>query len=191
VDDREYFTEDAADRRAALAAATEITAFTGGLWDRAAWLHLADRAYRWLKGRDSLRAVTLQITPGTPRKEGSAPVATVYSLADTDEVPFTLTGLDAKGAAVPLPDSFTAAWSLADPDASGAVLTVSDDTFSAVLSAGVPDTNLMVSVSISFPNPDGSTGTLAGAEAVIVTATAAATVGIVAGTPSPEPAPAG
>lgn len=113
-------------------------------------------------------------------------MATVFNLADTDSVPFSLAGLDAKGASVPLPDGFSAAWSLADPDATGAVLTSSADNTTAVLSAGVPDSNLMVSVAVTITNPDGTTSVLNGAEAVVVTATEATTVGIVAGTPTAE-----
>ena len=63
-----------------------------------------------------------------------------FDLSDTQEVVFTLEGNDAKGASVPLEAGVTAAWSLADPDSSGAVLTVSADTLSATVSAGVPDT---------------------------------------------------
>jgi hypothetical protein len=66
------------------------------------------------------------------------------------------------------------------------VLTVSADTTTATVAAGVPDTNLMLSVVVT--NPDGST--LNGAEAIVVVATAATTVSLVAGTPSAEPAPA-
>ncbi len=70
------------------------------------------------------------------------------------------------------------------------MLTVSEDTLSAVVAAGVPDSNLMLSVSGTVTNPDGSTTAVTGAEAIIVTAGPAVTVGLVAGTPSPEPAPA-
>lgn len=180
-----YLDEDARDRRAALGFAGALAYASP---DRAAhdWQRNADLAYRWLQRRDSIRAVSVEITPGTPRKEGTTVTAT-FTLDDTAEVTFSLTGLDAKGAAVPLPDGFTAAWSLADPDASGAVLTPSEDATTAVLAGGVPDTNLMISVTVT--EADGTT--LEGAEAVIVQATAATTVGLVAGTPAPEPAPAG
>ena len=183
--DRTYLEEDALDRRAALG-------FAGALaWadpDRAGreWRRNADQAYRWLQRRDTMRAVSVEITPGIPRPEGIT-VTTTFNLDDTDEVTFSLTGLDAKGAAVPLAAGFTAAWSLADPDASGAVLTVSEDTATAVVGAGVPDVNLMLSVAVT--DPDGTV--LNGAEAIVVQATAATTVGLVAGTPVPEPAPAG
>lgn len=185
MNDSTYLEEDALDRRAALG-------FAGALAyadpDRAGreWKRNADLAYRWLQRRDSIRAVTVEITPGIPRREGTT-VTTIFNLDDTDEVTFSLTGLDAKGAAVPLPDGFTAAWALADPDASGAALTPSEDTTTAVLAAGVPDVNLMVSVAVT--QPDGSV--LNGADAVVVQATAATTVGLVPGTPTPEPAPAG
>jgi hypothetical protein len=188
-DDRARLEADAADRRAALHEATVIIAArTGGGWratDRD-WLRLAGHAYLFLRARDSLRAVSVQIINGKPYKEGTTPVSTVLNLSDADSVPFSLTGLDVKDAQVPLPDGFAATWSLADPDATGAVLTPSDDGATAVLSAGVPDSNVMVSVSVVITNPDGSTTTLAGAEAVIVQASDATTIGIVPGTPTPE-----
>jgi hypothetical protein len=190
TDDRAYLEADAADRRAALhdaalitAARTDLSASLGTADHD--WLRLAASGYRFLRSRDSLRPVSVQIVPGIPRKEGT-PMTTTFNLDDTDEVTFSLTGQDAKGADVPLAAGFTAAWALADPDASGAVLTPSADTLTAVLAAGVPDTNLMVSVAVT--NPDGSV--LNGAEAVIVQATAATTVGLVAGTPVPEAPPA-
>jgi hypothetical protein len=174
-----YLLADAEDARTALqVAAVSKDGFTG-LTDR------AQACYGWLRSRETLRLAGVRLIPGTPYPEGH-PVATTFDLNDTDEVPFSLTGLDAKLAPVPLPAGFSATWSLADPDASGAVLTPSADGATAVLGSGVPDTNLMVSVSVAITNPDGSTSTLTGAEAVIVQATAAATVGIVPGTPTPE-----
>lgn len=104
------------------------------------------------------------------------------NLEDTQEVTFTLTGADLKGASVPLDSGYSATWTLNDPDASGAALVPSADTTSAVLSAGVPTANLSVSVIVT--NPDGSS--LDGAEAVIVQATAATTIALVPGTPSDE-----
>ena len=104
-----------------------------------------------------------------------------FDLSDTDQVVFSLEGVDAKGASVPLDSGFTAVFSLADPDSSGAVLTDNGDG-TAIVAAGVPDANLMLSVVVT--NPDGST--LNGAEAIIVQATAATTVGLVAGTPTAE-----
>lgn len=193
TDEQAWLEADAADRRAALHEAAMIVAARDssgyrigkddrfGREDRPDWIHLARDGYRFLRSRDSLRAVSVQIIPGIPHLEGTEPM-TPYVLDDTDEVTFTLTGLDAKGAQVPLPDGYTAAWSLADPDASGATLTVSDDTTSAVLSGGVPDTNLMISTVVT--NPDSSV--INGAEAVVVQQTAAVTVGLVAGTPEPE-----
>jgi hypothetical protein len=186
--DHAYLQADAEDRRAALAAATELIAADGGMphGRRSEWLEIAAEAYRWLRGRESLRVVSIKLTPGEPRPEGTPDMATVFNLADTDSVPFSLTGQDAKGATVPLPDGFSAAWTLGDPDSTGAVLTPSADNTSAVLSAGVPDSNLLVSVAVTVTNADGSTSVLNGAEAVIVTATEATTVGIVAGTPTAE-----
>jgi hypothetical protein len=186
VDDATYLTEDARDRRAALAFAQAFV-YSNPAREEFAWPPLADEAYRWLQRRDSLHAVSLEIIAGTPRKEGSTAMTATFNLSDTDEVVFTLEGNDAKGASVPLEAGITAAWTLADPDSSGAVLTVSEDTLSATVAAGVPDTNLMLSVVVT--NTDGST--LSGAEAIVVQATAATTVGLVAGTPSAEPAPAG
>jgi len=193
-----YLAEDARDRRDALAAASLLA--TSGPhrvpWDRSEatfasdWLALADRAYRWLRNRASLVAVAVSIIPGTPYPEGTTPVTTTFNLADTDEVVFSLTGLDAKGATVPLPPGFSAAWSLADPDSTGAVLTPSADNTTAALSAGVPDSNLMVSTVVTITSADGSTTTLNGAEAVVVQAGDAVTVGIVPGTPTPEAPPA-
>jgi hypothetical protein len=183
---------DALDARAALVAATvlheprsswqpaDITRFTA----------VASGAYRWLRSRGTLRVTSIQIVPGTPHPEG-APVATVFDLSDADEVTFTLTGKDAAGASVPLPDGFSAAWTLADPDATGAVLTPSADNSSSTLGSGVPDSNLLVSVAVTITNADGSTSVLNGAEAVIVQAGDAVTVGIVPGTPTPKPPPAG
>lgn len=186
--DRDWLEADAADRRAALHDAALITAArdAAGLasTDRD-WLHLAASGYRFLRSRDSLRPVSIQIIPGTPHLEGT-PMTATFNLADTDEVTFSLTGLDAKGAAVPLPAGFSAAWSLTDPDSTGATLTPSADGSTAVLAAGLPDTNLMVEVAVTITNPDGSASALQGAEAVIVQATAATTVGLVAGTPAPE-----
>ncbi|MDQ2876140.1 MAG: hypothetical protein M3Y33_15650 [Actinomycetota bacterium] len=178
---------DAEDARAALAAATAVLA-AGAAWrpvEVGRLTSLSAVAYRFLRSRDTLRAVSVRLVAGTPYKEGTTPVATVFNLADTDSVSFSLTGLDAKGAATDLPAGFSAAWTLADPDATGAVLTPSADSTTAVLGAGVPDSNLMVSVAVTVTNPDGTTTVINGAEAVVVTATAAVTVGIVPGTPAP------
>ena len=186
MDDATYLSEDARDRRSALAFA-QVLLYADPETGKREWERHADEAYRWLQRRDSLRAVSVQIVPGQPRQEGTVPMATtVYNLADNAEVPFTLGFLDVKGAAVPAPDGFTAAWTLADPDSTGAVLTPSADNTSAVLAGGVPDTNLMVSVLITIPNADGTTRTIPGAQAVIVSASDAETVSIVAGTPTPE-----
>lgn len=179
--DAAYLAADADDRRAALEAATTLAACQPDFpWiDRHDdWLTLAGHAYRWLRARDSLRAVSVELVPGTPHPEGTI-MATTFDLSDTDSVTFTLTGLDAKGAAVPAP-SDTWSWSLADPDSSGAQLAVSADTLSATVSAGVPDTNLLLTVS-------GQSTGITGAEAIVVQATAAVTVGLVPGTPVAEP----
>jgi hypothetical protein len=191
VTDAAYLYADAADAHAALTAATAIV--TGSVLPPHDLPRLADIAYRWLRSRDSLLPVSVQIIPGIPYPEEGAPMTMSFTLDDTDEVVFSLTGQDAKGAAVALPAGSAAAWTLDDPAASGAVLTDNADG-TATLAAGVPDANLMVNVTVTITNADGSTSTLQGAEAVIVQATAATTVGIVAGTPSAEPpsaAPAG
>lgn len=184
-DDR-FLAADAEDRRAALAAAVDLASNRGDVHvsgrDPFHWLSLADDAYHWLRDRDSLHATRVSIVPGTPYPEGNPPMTATFDLSDTDAVEFTLAGQDAKGASVPLAAGFTAAWSLADPDSTGATLTVSADTTTATVAAGVPDSNLMLSVLVT--NPDGST--LDGAEAIIVQATAATTVALVAGTPSAE-----
>jgi hypothetical protein len=184
MDDQDYLLEDARDRRAALQAAVPLLYAGTGFREV---LDFAHDAYRWLQRRDSLRAVSLRLVAGTPYTEGTTPMTTTFDLSDTDQVTFSLQGQDAKGADVPLDSGFTAAWSLADPDSSGATLTVSADTTTATVAAGVPDTNLLLSVVVT--NPDGST--LSGAEAIVVLATAATTVSLVAGTPEPEPPPAG
>lgn len=186
MSDAAYLAEDAEDRRHALAAAVDLASRRGDIGlhhdKEPHWLHLAEDAYRFLRSRDSLRAIRVSIVPGTPYLEGTSPMTTTFNLDDTDEVVFSLTGLDAKGASVALDSGFTAAWTLADPDSTGAVLTVSDDTTTATVAAGVPDSNLLLSVVVT--NPDAST--LSGAEAIIVQATAATTVGLVAGTPTAE-----
>ena len=183
-DDRDemYFAEDAIDRRAALESATEIAAsvvaFDSPHQIETFLISLANVAYLWLRQRDSLKAVRLELLAGTPYPEGGTPMTATIDLSDVDSLPFTLGGTDAKGAPVPAP-SDTWAWTLTDPDASGAVLTVSDDTTSAVVAAGTPTPNLSLSVA------GASTG-LQGAEAIIVQATAATTIDLVPGTPSPE-----
>jgi hypothetical protein len=191
--DPQTLAGDAEDRRAALAAAVTIASHRGdtGLTrsdERPHWLDLADAAYRWLRNRDTIRITAVKIIHGIPRPEGTSPVTTTYNLADNDEVTFSLTGQDAKGAAVPLPSGYTASWTLADPDSTGATLTASADTTTAVLAAGVPDSNLMVSVTVTVTNADGSTSTYQGAEAVIVSAGPLATISLVPGSVSPEPA---
>lgn len=192
LDDDAWLAADFQDRHAALEEAARVATARGDISladpDRRDYvLNVASRFYRWLRDRDTLHPVSLQIIPGTPYKEGTTPVTTTYTLDDTSEVPFSLTGLDAKGAPVPLPAGYTASWTLADPDSTGATLTPSADGTTAVLAAGTPDSNLMVSVVVNFTDPvSGQPVTLDGAEAVIVQATAATTVGLVAGTPAPE-----
>jgi len=183
--DQEYLLADALDARAALAAAATVVAAMEGRTPQKL-REMAEVGYRWLKQRDSLRVISISLVPGTPRKEGT-PVTTTFNLDDTDQVPFTLMGADAKGAQVPLPGGVTAAWSLADPDSSGATLTVAPDTLSAVVAGGVPDTNLMLTTAVTMP--DGVT-VLNGAEAIVVQATAAQTISLVPGTPTPETPPA-
>lgn len=181
--DEIYFAEDADDRRAALESATALVAANNAGYlppheVETALTHLADAAYLWLRGRDSLKAVRLELLAGTPYPEGGTPMTATIDLSDTDSLPFSLGGTDAKGASVPAP-SDTWAWTLTDPDVSGAVLTVSTDTTSAVVAAGTPTANLSLSVA-------GANTGLQGAEAIIVQATAATTVDLVPGTPAPE-----
>jgi hypothetical protein len=175
-DDAAYLAADQADAHAALAEAARIIA-SGQSKDPREWIDLATRGYHWLRNRDSLRPVRISLKAGEPRKEGT-PMTTTYNLEDDDEVTFSLQGFDAKGAEVAAP-SDTWSWTLADPDSSGATLTVSADTTTATVAGGVPDTNLMLSVT-------GATSGLSGAEAIIVVAGPVATIGLVAGTPTPE-----
>jgi hypothetical protein len=200
--DLHYLAADARDRRDALAEAAKITA------GRAAHhpdpgiaagelVFFAAIAYRWLRERDSLQVTAISITPGIAYPEGTAPMAATFTLEDDDQVTFSLAGTDAKGAAVALPPGFTAAWTLDDPDASGAVLTDNGDG-TATLAAGTPTANITVSVAVTITNSDGSVTTLDGSEAVVVVAGALSGVSIVAGSPSAEtaeapaePAPAG
>ena len=139
MSDAAYLAEDAEDCRHALAAAADLASRRGDIGlhhdKEPHWLHLAEDAYRFLRSRDSLRAIRVSIVPGTPYLEGTSPMTTTFNLDDTDEVVFSLTGLDAKGASVALDSGFTAAWTLADPDSTGAVLTVSDDTTTATVTA--------------------------------------------------------
>ena len=102
MDDDTYLIEDAKDRRAALQAATALLyTIPDQRLDRE-WLRLADDAYRWLQRRDSLRAVSVQLVPGTPRKEGST-VTTIYQPRRQRRSPLHPDRLqDAKNAAVPL-----------------------------------------------------------------------------------------
>lgn len=183
--DAAYLAADAEDRRAALRAATVVASTQPDFpWiDRHAdWLGLADHAYRWLRQRGSLRAVAVSLIPGTPYPEGGFLMTATIDLSDTDQLPFQIGGLDAKGASVPAP-SDTWAWVLNDPDVSGAVLTVSSDTLSAVVAAGTPTVNLSLSVT-------GQSTGFQGAESIIVQATAATTVSLVPGAASPEAPPA-
>jgi hypothetical protein len=192
VSDEAYLLADALDRRAALDMATGLAASCSSdeAWpwqgddSRQVWLKLADHAYRWLRCRDSLKAVALVLNPGTPYPEGTTPMGTTFDLSDTDQVVFTLSGVDAKGAAVPAPTD-TWSWTLDDPDATGSVLTVSADTTSATVAAGTPDTTGTLTLNVT-----GANSGLVGAEAILVVASAATAISIVPGTPSAEAAPA-
>jgi hypothetical protein len=177
--DDAYIDADQADAHAALEESAQIIA--SGQAAAHEWTELSARAYRWLRNRDSLRVVRIELKPGKPGKEGKV-MTTTYNLEDDDEVQFSLTGFDAKDAPVAAP-SDTWTWTLADPDSSGATLTVSEDTTTATVAGGVPDTNLLLSVT-------GADSGLSGAEAIIVVAGAVATIGLVPGTPTPE-TPAG
>jgi hypothetical protein len=198
TDDAAYLAADAEDRRHALAAAVELASHREDVYVRdrnedgdaqflppehVRWLSLADEAYRWLRDRDSLHASTITLVPGTPIKEGSTMTATI-DLSDVDEITFTLSAADAKGASVPVPTD-TWQWSLSDPDETGSTLLVSADTLSATVAAGSPDTTGTLTLTVT-----GQTSGLTGAEAILVQASAAATIGLVAGTPAAESAPA-
>jgi hypothetical protein len=184
--DAAYLGADAKDRRCALNMATVLAASCASdeAWarqgddSRQVWLTLADHAYRWLRQRDSLKAVTLVLNPGTPYPEGTTPMGTTFDLSDTDEVVFTLGGVDAKGASVPAPAD-TWAWNLADP--TGSVLTVSADTTTATVAAGSPDTTGTLTLTVT-----GQASGLTGAEAILVVASAATAIELVPGTPSAE-----
>lgn len=182
-----YLIADAADRRSALNAAVSMASHRGDVLigessrvrSDAHWLRLADDAYRWLRDRDTLHATTIQLVPGKPVKEGTE-VSTVFDLSDTDQVVFTLSASDAKGASVPMPAD-TWSWALADPDATASVLTVSDDTLSATVAAGTPDTTGTLTLTVT-----GQTTGLTGAEAILVVASAATVIGLEPGTPTAE-----
>lgn len=184
--DDAYLAEDATDRRAALAAAVDLTSRRGDIGPDD-WHHLADSAYRWLRERDSLRIVSVQIIPGSPYPRGTSPMTSIFDLSAVDSDVFTLMGADANGNPVPLPANYTAAWSLLDPADTGAVLTPSDDTTSATLAPVLVGT-LTIDVTVTVTNSDGSTSTYQGAEAVIVAAGPIDTIAVVPGTPTPEPA---
>lgn len=176
--DAAYFAEDATDRRAALTAAVTLASSRGDIAP-GEWESLANLAYRWLRDRDSLHATSISLVPGTPQPEGTA-MSTTFDLSDVDQVTFTLSAADAKGADVPVP-SDTWTWALADPDNTGSTLTVSADTLSATVAAGTPDTTGTLTLSVT-----GQTSGLTGAEAILVVASAATTIGLVAGTPTAE-----
>ena len=185
MSDAAYLAEDAEDCRHALAAAVDLASRRGDIGlhhdKEPHWLALADCAYRFLRSRDSLRAIRVSIVPGTPYLEGTSPMTTTFNLDDTDEVVFSLTGRR-QGRLRAAGRGLHRRVDARRPDSTGAVLTVSDDTTTATVAAGVPDSNLLLSVVVT--NPDAST--LSGAEAIIVQATAATTVGLVAGTPTAE-----
>jgi hypothetical protein len=106
-------------------------------------------------------------------------MAATFTLPDNDEVVFSLSGQDSKGVDVP-PPSDTWNYSLADPDSSGAVLTVAGDTLSATVAAGTPTANLVLSVA-------GANTGLQSQCAITVTAGEATAVDLVPGSPSAEP----
>lgn len=177
-----WFTSDAIDRRDALAAAVALTDEDGcehhhGRCPRDIVLGAADEYYRWLRRRETLRAVTISLTPGPITTEGTPAMTTSMNLQDDQMVSFTLTGQDAKGVQVPPPDD-TWNWTTDDPDGAVASLSVAADGGSATLSAVAPGT---VTVSVS-----GTNSGIQGAEAIIVTAGPAVSVSLVSGTPADE-----
>jgi hypothetical protein len=175
---------DAADRRAALEAATYLAGQRHTDWPmeladrhREAWLDYAEAAYQWLRDRPTLRAVYITLNPLNIRTEGTN-VTTSLNLQDDQELTFSLSGADDKGVEVPAP-SDTWTWTSDDTAQAIVVLTVSADTTTATVAAVAPGT---ATISVAGQN----TG-LQGAEAVVVTAGPAVTIDLVAGTPSTEP----
>lgn len=191
--DEAFLAADAADRRAALAAAVDLASHREDVHVSAGerqpwpvhWLSLAGEAYQWLRERDSLRIASIQIVPGIPYPEGTQPMTATFDLTATDEDVFTLTAADANGNPVPLPAGYTASWTLSDPSSTGAVLTPSADTTSVTL-APVAVGTLTINTTVTVTNSNGSTSTYEGAEAVIVSAGPIDTIAIVPGTPTPE-----
>ena len=174
--DDTQFSQDAEDRRAALRCAVDL-ALESGNHSGVRITADANYFYAWLRWRDTMRAVSIVLQPGTSSQEGTSAMATTFEMADNDQVTFTLDGKDAKGADVPSPsDSLN--WSLADPDGSGAVLTVSGDTLSAVVAAGTATANLVLSAA-------GQSSGLSGQCAITITAGPAVAVDLVPGTPTP------
>jgi hypothetical protein len=164
-----YAAADQADRQFAAQLAT-----AGGNF----YQQTANVAYAWLRNRVTLRPASIVLIPGTPTSESESPVTASIDILDSNVLPFTLGGLDAKGEPAPAPAD-TWAWTLTDPDNSGAVLTVSTDTLSATVAAGTPTPNLSLSVV-------GQTTGFTGAEAIIVTSGPATQVALVPGTPATE-----
>jgi hypothetical protein len=163
----EYRREDAIDRRAALAAAVADGPSWEGLLER------AEKAYRWLRDRSTVRPASLTIVPGTPADQppGGTPVALELDMTDNMSDTFTLVADDAKGFAVP-DGPFTWAES-----SGGTVITlaVSADTTAVVATAVAPGT-----ATLTVVDPTGIEGT----EAVVVTPGPVASLTIEAGTPS-------
>jgi hypothetical protein len=184
LDDRFFFSQDALDRRCALGNAVALASqntctIHGCTCKRESVIAAASEFYAWLRRRDTLRATSLVLTAGIPFTEGTTPMAATFTMPDSDEVVFTLSGLDAKGVDVPAP-SDTWNYTLADPDNSGAVLTVAGDTLSATVAAGTPTANLVLSAA-------GAGTGLQAQCAITVEAGAATGIDLVPGTPSAEP----
>jgi hypothetical protein len=171
----EWLAADAADRLAALAAATQIA--TAPARRRTAditgkgWLALADSAYAWLRARDSLRPASLILTAGTPADQMEKTMALTLDMTDVQSDTFTVSALDSKGFAVP-DGPFT--WT---EDSAGAVITLapSADGSSVVATAVAPG-----QATLTAADPTGLTGS----ELVVVTPGPVASIGIVAGTPA-------
>lgn len=178
-----YLGADAHDRRCALESAALILAHRRSdafgrqqASSTRQWLEVADAAYSWLQGRDSLNASQIFIESGEIQQEGTA-VTTSLNLVDNQKVGFTLMGADSKGVQVPAPAD---TWTWVSDDTAGAIVTlaVSSDTTSCEVSAVAPGT---ATITVT-----GATSALTGAEAVIVSAGPATTIDLVAGTPAAE-----
>jgi hypothetical protein len=171
-----WLADDAADRRTALADATTMTTHFPGRRPNEPpadeWFALADRAYHWLRNRESLRPASLKIAAGVPSTQAKeTTMALELDMTDVQSDTFTVSALDSKGFAVP-DGPYTWAESSA-----GAVITIvpAADGSSVVATAVAPG-----SATLTVTDPGGLTGS----ELVVVTPGPVASIGIEAGTPA-------